>query len=69
MEFLKPEQAKELKKQGWDLIPNESGVVWFGSNFDEGWLHNVTEAMPIEFENADGFDFLVVAYRSNNEEN
>ena len=63
-EFLKKEQAEDLQSNGWELIKNASGTAWFGSDWDEGWLGNVTDLLPDIPDGENGMDFLIVAYRS-----
>ena len=71
-EFLTKKQAENLKSDGWELIDNESGTAWFGSDFEEGWIHHVTELLSLENTDtvmrAYGVDFLVVGYRAVNTE-
>ena len=67
-EFLTKEQANDLQGNNWKLIDTESGVAWFGANFEEGWIWQVLEALSLEdaeplSRSAEGVDFLVVAYR------
>ena len=65
--FLTKKQANDLKENDWDLVNTESGVAWFGANFEEGWICQVFEALSLEDEEslwrADGVDFLVIAHR------
>lgn len=71
--FLTKKQYKEIEKGGWEPIDNESGTAWFGSDFEEGWIHHVTELLSLENTDtvmrAYGVDFLVVGYRAGNTEN
>ena len=66
--FLTKKQADDLKEHDWNLVDTESGVAWFGANFEEGWIWQVLEALSLEdaeplSRSAEGVDFLVVAYR------
>ena len=60
--FLTEEQQSELGKHDWQLIDSKDGTKWFGSDFDEGWLHRVTETLEIN-NDCDGMDFLVIGYK------
>ena len=70
--FLTKKQQYDLEKNGWELIDNESGTAWFGSDFEEGWINKVTELLSLENTDtvmrAYGVDFLVVGYRAVNTE-
>ena len=46
-EFLTKEQANDLQGNNWKLIDTESGVAWFGANFEEGWIWQVLEALSL----------------------
>jgi len=65
--FLTKKQQYDLKKQGWKLIDDESGTAWFGADFEEHWIHHVTELLEIN-EDCDGMDFLVIGYKPTNDE-
>jgi len=71
--FLTKKQENELKENDWRLIDNESGVVWFGANWSDGWLSNITELLPSipddDGGEGTGLNFLVVAYVRTNSEN
>ena len=66
--FLTKKQQYNLEKHGWQLIDSSDGTRWFGSDFDEGWLHRVTDLLEIN-EDCDGMDFLVIGYKPTNHEN
>jgi len=65
--FLTKKQANDLKENDWDLVDTESGVAWFGADFNKDWICQVFEALSLEDEEslwrAEGVDFLVIAHR------
>ena len=54
---------KELKKNGWTVIPKG---VWFGINYAESHktnaLNTLTDLLDLDTE-ADGYNFVVCAYK------
>jgi len=64
--FLTKKQENELKENDWKLIDNESGVVWFGADWSDGWLSNITDVLPNlpddDGGEGTGLNFLIVAY-------
>ena len=65
--FLTDKQQEYIKGYGWQPMDGETGLRFFGSDFDEGWLHRVTDLLKIN-EDCDGMDFLVIAYKPTNRE-
>jgi hypothetical protein len=62
-DFFTQKQTEKLKKNGWEIIANdETKLRWFGSDWNEGWMHKVTDLLGVHPEGA-GMDFLVVATR------
>ena len=70
--FLTKEQTEDLENNGWKLIDNESGLVWFGTDWDTGWLSNITDLLPSipddDGGEGTGLNFLIIAYVPTNSE-
>tara|TARA_R100001163_G_C4891225_1_gene84095 strand:- start:46 stop:261 length:216 start_codon:yes stop_codon:yes gene_type:complete len=62
-DFFTQKQTEKLKENGWEIIAkDETKLRWFGSDWNEGWMHKVTDLLGVHPEGA-GMDFLVVATR------
>ena len=70
--FLTEEQTKDLESNGWKLVDNKAGLVWFGADWDTGWLQNITDLLPTipadDGGEGTGLNFLIVAYMPTNSE-
>ena len=68
--FLTKAQEEELRKHDWELIDNDTGLFWFGCDWD-------TKLHPLEIigdtieldQDAKGYNFFVVAIAKNVETN
>jgi len=62
--ILTKEQKQLLKENKWDLIPNETGHIWIGSDtYDKTPLLSlVNEVLPLD-EATGGYNFLIIAYQ------
>tara|TARA_X000001382_G_scaffold1130_1_gene1356 strand:- start:941 stop:1150 length:210 start_codon:yes stop_codon:yes gene_type:complete len=61
---LTEEQKQLLKDNKWNLIPNETGHIWIGSDTysKTPLLSLVNEVLPLD-ESTGGYNFLIIAYQ------